>query len=325
MSITTPTPEPTPDDVARGLAEFERHLAEQVPALPAALPALPVDSDGQTKRVQRLRTEVAEAHLLADLQGDDAPLLVDTAKVRKRRKAAREASRLHELGQNPAMRAWQAARMRRLLVAVAMVSLTLALAWSTAGVQAFAAEDAPPWSPAWMFAWLVEPFMSMALLFVVGARAYLATRGQPIVSRPLVRIEGLFLALTFGMNVWPYLPWSLPDGETFKVSGVVLHILGPIIAVAIVIALPIVLGAFATLDHGRGDEGLTGLTYSANAHDPVRAPGPDVAHLIDRARTLIATGELPEAPSAYRLQRVLRCGMDDARAVRDALNHPTTN
>ncbi|MEU7990552.1 hypothetical protein AB0B56_37395 [Streptosporangium canum] len=322
--MTTPTPEPSPDDVARGLAEFERHLAEQVPALPATLPALPMETSGQTKRVQRLRAEVAEAHLLADLQDDAAPLLLDTPKVRKRRKQAREAARLHELGQDPAMRAWQAARMRRLLVAVAMVSLTLALAWSTAGVQAFAAEDAPQWSPAWMFAWLVEPFMSMALLFVVGARAYLATRGQPIISPTLVRIEGLFLALTFGMNVWPYLPWSLPDGETFKVSGVVLHILGPAIAVAIVIALPIVLGAFAALDHGR-DEGLTGLTYSANAHDPVRTPGPDVARLIDRARTLIATGELPEAPSAYRLQRGLRCGMDDARAVRDALNHPTTN
>ncbi|MGJ6968920.1 hypothetical protein ACSDR0_44175 [Streptosporangium sp. G11] len=314
--MTTPTPEPSPDDVARGLAEFERHLAEQVPTLPEALP---VESGGETKRVQRLRAEVAEAHQLAALQGDDAPLLLDTAKVRKRRKQAREAARLHELGQDPAMRAWQAARMRRLLVAVAMVSLTLALAWSTAGVQAFAAEDAPAWSPAWMFAWLVEPFMSMALLFVVGARAYLATRGQPIISRTLVRIEGLFLALTFGMNVWPYLPWSLPQGETFKVSGVVLHILGPTIAVAIVLALPIVLSAFAALDHSQGGGGLTGLTYSANAHDPVRAPGPDVARLIDRARTLIAAGELPELPSAYRLQRALRCGMDDARVVRDAL------
>ncbi|MEU8201522.1 hypothetical protein [Streptosporangium sp. NPDC049046] len=318
MSLTTPTPEPTPDDVARGLAEFERHLAEQIPALPAVLP---VETGGETKRVQRLRAEVAEAHLLADLQDDAAPLLLDTAKVRKRRKAAREAARLHELAQDPAMRAYQAARMRRLLVAAGMVSLSLALAWSTAGVQTFAADGAPAWSPSWVFAWLVEPFMSLALLVVVGARAYLGTHGQPIHSPTLVRIEWLFLALTLGMNAWPYLPGV---AETFSVSRLVLHILGPIVAVAIVTALPIILAAFTGLDHGDAGR-LTGLTYSANAHDPVRAPGPDVAHLIDRARTLIATGELPEVPSAYRLQRALRCGMDDARAVRDALNHPTTN
>ncbi|MFC7646590.1 hypothetical protein ACFQX6_43045 [Streptosporangium lutulentum] len=324
MSTATPTPEPTPEDISRGLAELERHLDQQAPPLPALPAARPVETGGETKRVQRLRAEVAEAHLLADLQDDTAPLLLDTAKVRKRRKAAREAARLHELAQDPAMRAYQAARMRRLLVTAGMVSLSLALAWSTAGVQTFAADGAAAWSPSWVFAWLVEPFMSLALLVVVGARAYLATHGQPIHSPTLVRIEWLFLALTLGMNAWPYLPWSLPTGETFSFSRLVLHVLGPIVAVAIVTALPIILAAFTGLDHN--DTGrLTGLTYSANAHDPVRAPGPDLVRLIDRARTLIATGELPEAPSAYRLQRVLRCGMDDARAVRDALNHPTAN
>ncbi|WP_156056316.1 conjugal transfer protein TraI [Streptosporangium roseum] len=315
MTNTTPTPEPSPDDVARGLAELERHLTEQAPPAPAHPAAPPVVTGGETKRVRRLRAEVTEAHHLAALQDDDAPLLLDTPKVRKRRKAAREASRLHELAQDPAMRAWQAARMLRLLVAVAMVSLTLALAWSTAGVQHFAAEGAALWSPSWVFAWLVEPFMSMALLFVVGARAYLATRGQPIVSRTLVRIEGVFLALTFGMNVWPYLPWSLPEGKAFTVSGIVLHILGPSIAVAIVLALPIVLGAFAGLDHERPTGAPTGPTYWANA-----APGgPDIAALAARVHDLIDAGELPEAPSATRIQRTLRCGMDTARAVRDEL------
>ncbi|MEU7985286.1 hypothetical protein AB0B56_10520 [Streptosporangium canum] len=315
MTNTTPTPEPSPDEVARGLAELERHLTEQAPPAPAHPAAPPVVAGGETKRVRQLRAEVTEAHLLADLQDDDAPLMLDTPKVRKRRKAAREASRLHELAQDPAMRAWQAARMLRLLVSVAMISLTLALAWSTAGVQHFASEGAAAWSPSWVFAWLVEPFMSMALLFVVGARAYLATRGQPIVSRTLVRIEGVFLALTFGMNVWPYLPWSLPEGKAFTVSGIVLHILGPSIAVAIVIALPIVLGAFAGLDHERSTAAPTGPTYWTNA-----APGgADIAALADRVRDLIDAGKLPEAPSATRIQRTLRCGMDTARAVRDAL------
>ncbi|MEU7895569.1 hypothetical protein AB0B45_22280 [Nonomuraea sp. NPDC049152] len=306
-----PIPEPTPEEVARGLAELERHVASQAPAAPA-----PAESPGATRRVLRLRAEVAEAHQLADLQADDTPLMLDTPKVRKRRKAAQEAARLHALAQDPQMRAWQAARMRRLLVTAALVSLTLALAWSTAGVQAFAADGAKPWSPSWVFAWLVEPFMSLALLVVVGARAYMGTRGQPLNNPILTRIEWLFLGLTLGMNAWPYTPWGLPDGTPFTVSRLVLHILGPIVAVAIVTALPIILAAFANLDHGSRAT-LTGLTYGANT-------GVSTA-LIERARTLIASGELPAEPSAYRLQRTLGCAMDDARAVRDALrNDPTT-
>ncbi|MFF4198269.1 hypothetical protein [Nonomuraea sp. NPDC001831] len=271
---------------------------------------------GDTKRVRRLRAEVAEARALATLQDDDTPLLLDTPRVRKRRKKAHEAARLHLLGQDPAMRAWQAARMRRLLVTAAMVALTLALAWSTAGVQHFAADGAKAWSPGWIFAWLVEPFMSLALLVVVGARAYLGTRGQPLNDPKLIRIEYQFLGLTLGMNAWPYLPWTDDD---FTFSRLVLHTLGPVVAVAIVAALPIILAAFSRLDHAHAGGGLTGLTYSANTDDRVRRTAAEVAPLIERAQILITAGTLPANPSAYKLQRALRCGMDDARTVRDAL------
>ncbi|GIH93913.1 hypothetical protein ACFFMN_15820 [Planobispora siamensis] len=304
MSVTTPTPEPTPEDVSRGLAALEHLLAEEAARRASRPPVIP----GETRRVRQLRAEVAEAHALADLQDDDTPLLLDTPKVRKRRKAAHEAARLHALAQDPTMRAWQAARMRRLLVTAALVSLTLALAWSTAGVQAFAADDAPAWSPAWVFAWLVEPFLSLALLVIVGARAYTATRGQPITVPALIRIEWLFLALTVGMNAWPYLPLM---AEHFSFSRLVLHILGPIVAVAIVTALPIILAAFTGLDHGA----LTDPAYRANT-----GPGrTDITTLTAHAQRLIDDGALPAAPSANRIQRTLRCGMDSARAVRDAL------
>ncbi|WP_165964660.1 conjugal transfer protein TraI, partial [Actinomadura sp. KC216] len=289
----------------------------------------PEEPAGQTRRVRRLAGEVAEAHHLAELQDDDTPLVLDSDRVRKRRKKAYEASRLHQLGQDPAMRAWQAARMRRLLVTAGMVALTLALAWSTAGVQAFAAGDAKAWTPGWVFAWLVEPFMSLALLTVVGAKAYLGTRGQPIKSSKLDRIEYGFLGLTLTMNAWPYLPGV---ADTFEVSRLVLHILGPIVAVAVVTALPIILEAFARLDHRpAGAAGVTGPltapTYSANAGADRPAGNPpgngvdrvDVAALTDRARLLIASGDLPAAPSANALRQALRCGMDTARHVRDEL------
>src|SRR5690606_26303819 len=105
------------------------------------------------------------------------------------------------------------------------------------------------WSPSWIVAWLVEPFLSLALLVVVGAKAYMGTRGQPIGSKTLNRLEMLFLALTLGMNAWPHMPWSV---EEFSLARLVLHVLGPIVAVAITMALPIILDAFARLNHGGG-------------------------------------------------------------------------
>nr|WP_055506807.1 hypothetical protein [Nonomuraea pusilla] len=314
MSVASP--EPHPEDVSRGLAALERHLADVAPVRPR--PAL-AEHGGETRRVRRLRAEVAEAHLLAGLQEDDTPLLVDTRRVRRRRKAAQEAARLHTLGQDPVMRAWQAARVRRLLVTAALVSLALALAWSTAGVQVFAADGAAPWTPGWLFAWLVEPFMSLALLVVVGARAYLSTRGRPLSDRRLVRVERLFLGLTLGMNAWPYLPGV---AEAFSLSRLVLHLLGPIVAVAVVISLPIILAGFAGLDHTRAGTPGTGASYRPNGPDQYTPDSTSLAALTARARRLIAAGELPPDPGADKIRRALRCGMDTARAVRDALAGP---
>ncbi|MET9241068.1 hypothetical protein [Nonomuraea sp. NPDC003709] len=298
-----PSHEPTPEEMASALADLEA-LANQS-SVTVSPPRPP--TTGETKRVRKLRAEVAEAHLLADLQDDDAPLLLDTPKVRKRRKAAQQASRLHALAQDPEMRAWQAARMRRLLVTAALVSLTLALAWSTAGVQHFAADGAAPWSPAWIFAWLVEPFLSLALLVVVGARAYLGTRGQPLDDPKLVRIEWLFLALTLAMNAWPYLPLVAAD---FSLSRLVLHVLGPIVAVAVVTALPLILAAFSGLDHGSSGT-PTSPSYRVNAAT--------LDKLTIQARRLISTGQLSVDSGADKFRRALGCGMDTARAVRDAL------
>ncbi|HEX5543605.1 MAG TPA: hypothetical protein VFX60_18980 [Micromonospora sp.] len=318
MTIQIPTA-PEPDETGAGIDAIERYLAD---VAPAATALQLVDEQerghlptGETRRVRQLRAEVAEAHLLAQLQGDDTPLLLDSPRVRKRRRAAYEAARLHQLAQDPVMRAYQAARFRRVLVVAALVSLALALAWSTAGVQVFAADGAEPWSPAWVSAWLVEPFLSLALLVVVGARAYMGTRGQPIQSRTLRRIEWLFLGLTLGMNAWPHLPWVAAE---FSLSRLVLHLLGPVVAVAIVTALPIILAAFAGLDHGPLTGGLTGPSYRENTAGNFPTRG-DVGALTARARHLIASGELPAEPSANALQKTLRCGMDTARQVRDEI------
>lgn len=311
----TPISTPDPDDAAALVSEAEAFLATQAPATVPNVTGPAVA--GETRRVRRLRAEVDEAHLLADLQDDDTPVRLDTPRVRRRRKAAHEAARLHQLAQDPTMRAWQAARMRRLIVVAAMVSLTLALGWSTAGVQVFAAESAPAWSARWLFAWFVEPFMSLALLTVVGAKAYMGTRGQPIESKTLTRIEGLFLTLTLGMNAWPHLPGVV---ARFKLSGLVLHVLGPVVAVAIVTALPIILEAFARLDHStRPAPADQQRDRAGDTAGEAPARGRSLAEHRAELHRLIDAGELPTAPSAEKIRKALGCRREVAARLRDEI------
>lgn len=284
-------------EFSTGLTALEKHLAD-IAAQPTAPPPPPPPPEpstpdeiadtgpatatvagplrrrpGWTRRVRRRVAEHDEAHRLLTLEADTAPFEVTSDKVRTRRKAVMEAAALSELDRDPRVLAFRDARMLRLILRMAMVSLVLALAWSTAGVQDFAAEGAPMWSPRWVFAWLAEPFCSLALLMVVGARAYLTTRGHRLEDRSLDRAEWVFLGLTLGMNAWPHLPGVAAE---FTVSGLVLHLLGPIVATAVVRALPRLVAAFRllALDLTPGDpaaassgpEGGGGPKETATAH-----------------------------------------------------------
>jgi hypothetical protein len=296
----------------------------------------------RSRRVRRLHAEVTQAHALLGLQADDAPLRVDSGRVRRRRRAVLDAARLHQLAQDPAAQAWRAARWRRVLTTAALTALVLALGWSTAGVQHFAASGAPAGSAAWWLAWLVEPLISLALLSVVGAKAYFASRGHPLNHRVLRRVERGFLAITVTMNVWPYLPWV---AHPFAFAGLFVHAIGPVVAVSVVAALPVIWQQFVELGYdpttrlpvaptGSPYRGPTAPEYRANPTGPypaavaptdfpVGATGQLVVdpELVARAATLIRAGHLPARPSATQLRAALGCGTGSARRVRDALAH----
>ncbi|MFJ8912338.1 conjugal transfer protein TraI [Amycolatopsis sp. NPDC102389] len=289
-------------EFSAGLAALEKHLADVAaqpaetapppgPPAPDEVPdsgpatsevAGPVRRPVRTRRVQRRIAEHAEAHQLLTLEHDDAPFEVTSDKVRARRKAVVEAARLWRLDRDPRVLAYRDARMVKLVTRLALVSLVLALAWSTAGVQVFAAEGAAKWSPQWWFAWLVEPFCSLALLMVVGGKAYLATRGHEVVDKGLDRAEWVFLSLTLGMNAWPHLPGIAAE---FTVSSLVLHILGPIVAMAVVRALPRLLAAFRGL--------------ALDLDDPP-ATDPDSGSDTAAATAVTATEQATERPAAVR-------------------------
>ncbi|MEV0382916.1 hypothetical protein [Nonomuraea sp. NPDC050643] len=339
MNTTSPPNEPnepTPEEVARGLARLEA-LAQPEP--PAALPALPEEDEpyddedeeyaplvplpgGETKRVQKLRADVAEAHLLAELQEDEIPFTLDTKKVDKLRRRTWEAARLHELAQHPAAIAYRDAKVRRITTSMTMVAVGIALGVSSIGVQASVVKalDLTRDDLGWWASYGVEAVLSLPLLAAVGVQAYSAIRGR-VVDRKSAEGKRLFwtelalLALTLVLNCWPAFVWP------FSLLDLIVHSLGPVAAVIAVWVLPTLWKVLADLPVPvivrPSSTGGTGGKYRGNAKIQY-PPGtssvqPDPAVLAVKIRELIQAGELPRTPASTRSAR--RCG---ARPTRPA-------
>jgi len=323
MSLLTPLPKPNDENLERAVADVVKYVAAQAPPTSTAAPtSLPPT----TKRVRDLRAEVDEAKALLELQADTAPLLVDTDRVRRSLKRAAEAARLRALAQDSAARAWQAARVRLVFTVVALVALIGALGWSTTGVHHTLTRSMTERDAAWWCAWAVEPVISAVLLVVVGARAFLATRNRMLRHRHLTVVEYGALVVTLTLNVWPYLPWVSVPWERFDPMQLLAHTIGPLVAVSVVAVLPVIWSAFADLDHGLlvgPTDTLTSPKYRVNTPTTATAQhgatSDRMALLVDRARRMITTEQLPADPSATRLREALGCGTDAAREVRDAL------
>lgn len=353
-ALPAPMPDPTPGEVARGLAALEAYLAEAAPApitpvaetvaedSPEAADASEIsdattettttETMGETRRVRAVLREVAEAERLLDLQANPAPLLVDTPRVRRRRIRAAEAARLYALDQDPAVLAYRDQRIRRISTVMAMTAAGIALTASSIGVQHSVARalELPENTAGWWAAFLVEPALSLPLLAAVAVQAYSAIRGRVVdrkspEGKRLFRTEALLLGLTLLLNCWPALS-GLLSGE---VLPLLVHALGPVAAVTAVWTLPTLWAVLAALPMPpltAPTPGLTAPEYRANAAADTPVAGAGVGRAVGaldahraRLRELIASGELPPTPGADRIRRALGCGMDTARQLRDEL------
>jgi hypothetical protein len=316
----TVTPD-LPDDMPEfDLDGIERYLAAHAPPALSVNPSTrdEVPDAGRTRRVRRLATKVAEAHHLVALQGATVLITAHTPRVLRTIHRGAEAVKLVQLRQNPAFAALATVRARRFVTTAGFTALIIALGWSTAGVQAFAAEGAARFSAAWWFAWAVEPFVSLGLLTVVITRAFLASRGQPVTALTVRRVEWLFLSMTLLMNTWLYLPGV---AHPFQFGQLIIHALGPIVAVCVVTVLPLLWSAIDQVP-------TPSSSGRPSAHDRMGIAGPpDIrAHerlvaAIARTEQLIREGQLPTQPSASQIQKTLGGAMGTARAVRDALRN----
>ncbi|MFB9906284.1 hypothetical protein [Allokutzneria oryzae] len=325
------SPTPEPEDGRLMADEVEAWLAAHTPTVEPeqARSVMPKprggrQADGHTRDVADLAAELAEARRVHELLAEGDPRLsVPTPRVLRAQRAAHEALLLRQAAQSPALLALRDARVRLWTTVLAMTSALFGLAWSASGVRdsVMTALGIKPGEAGAWFAWAVEPSLSLTLLATVGVQAYAAMRGRPVdpasaAGKTLRRTETIALGLILALVCWPAFAGLF---KHFEVLPLLVHALGPIAAVVGVRTLPAlwsILGCLPT----PGTAGATPPPTALRTGQTAPAVSAVVAQLVADARGLIAAGQLPAQPSATRLQKVLRCGMDDARAVRDELS-----
>jgi len=302
----------------------------------AAQEADEVAEQGRTRTVAQRERELAEARRLVALQEQDVTAEVDTKKVRKARQHGVQARKLHALRQRPEAVALRDARVRLVTTLMAMFAAVAALGWSTASVQQTAAHGAPAGTAAYALAFLVEPLISVGLLATIGVQAYAAMRGHVVDTdaepgATLHRTQIWLLVLTVTLNTWPYLAPLWGPGE-FDLIQVVVHLVGPIVAVRMIHSLPAMWAVLEGLplpaQAGPRPTASAGVTPPACSENAAAGEAAEETSSKDRKRfeqirdelaELIAAGRWNRNVSVPEIRKYFGCGVDVARDVRDAL------
>ncbi len=298
--------QPEPSAAGEGPADQQRERSTEVEAVPAAGPVELADV-GRTERVRRVEAEVAEREELAELYGQYAATHVPSKKTVEMRESSRNAEAQRAERANPARMALRDGRAQLVITLLGLVAAVAALGWSTANVHTTAAWDQEPYSVGWWLAWGVEPLISAALLTVMGAVAYLATRQVQVSSRWVTAAQWVPLGYTLVLNCWPSLPPALlahPAAEFLR--GLVVHSVGPVVVVLLVHALPQLWAAFIDLHrHASSDTSEQPGDQDKPASDGDAVIDPDkAAELLALVRPAVDRGEA--AASASGLARYLR-------------------
>lgn len=313
-------PEPVPGEGS------QRSDPEEPSGQPAASEQVgePVAA-GRTERVQALEREVAEREELAELYEQYAATHVPSKTALAMREESRDAEAKRAEKANPARMALRDSRAQTVTNLVGLIAAVIALGWSTANVQHTAAMHTTG-SAAWWLAWGVEPLISAALLTVMGARAYLATRGVTVTSRWVTAAQWVPLGYTVTLNCWTSLPsQALTNPAVEFLRGLVVHSVGPVVVVLLVHALPVLWAEFIRL-HARESGEVP------NRSEQERSSDSEIDE--DRARALLAivrpaveAGQCSTGVSkigSYLRGQGYRAGVPMCQWIRDALKREKT-
>lgn len=193
----------------------------------------------------------------------------ETRRVARLREQIAEATRLRGLVRNPDLVAVEIERRRRRTLTELWLFLALGLAFTTAGVQKFLAGDTTPADPLWWAAWCVEPMFAGLLIVILNFEAVILSHGIDPDHPWWTRLKQVLLASTLFMNVIPQLVPLLDGLQWFNPGSALVHAIIPVIVYALAEVIPVI--------QARAREAVLNSYAEADRHDPgpVSEPAPE--------------------------------------------------
>ena len=208
----------------------------------------------------------------ADEVSSEGTATGETRRVSKLRDQIAEATRLRGLVRNPDLRAVEIERHRRRTLAGLWFFLALGLCYTTTGVQQFLAGPATSADPAWWAAWTVEPMFAGLLIMLLNFEALILSYDIDPDHPWWRRLKRILLASTLGMNVIPQLAPLVGLGGTFNPASALVHALIPLIVYGLAEVIPVIQARARQAIHHVHTQ--TEITASASPTPPEPEPQP---------------------------------------------------
>ena len=191
-------------------------------------------------RIRPRRNAQPAGEVPAEQASSGAAATGETRRVSKLRDQIAEATRLRGLVRNPDLRAVEIERHRRRTLAGLWFFLALGLCYTTTGVQQFLAGSATSADPAWWAAWTVEPMFAGLLIMLLNFEALILSYDIDPDHPWWTRLKRILLASTLGMNVIPQLAPLVGLGGTFNPASALVHALIPLIVYGLAEVIPVI-------------------------------------------------------------------------------------
>ncbi|SDY71744.1 hypothetical protein SAMN05216215_103358 [Saccharopolyspora shandongensis] len=234
----------------------------------------------------------------------------ETRRVGKLRAQIAEATRLRGLVRNPDLTAVEIERHRRRTLIGLWFFLALGLVFTTAGVQRFLAGNATPADPIWWAAWTVEPMFAGLLIVLLNFEALILSHGIDLEHAWWTRLKQVLLAATLFMNVIPQLVPLVTNWTEFNPGSALVHAIIPVIVYGLAEVIPVIqararqaiLNGYAEADRHQPDP------EPAPPATPEATPKPDSEPTPAPKPEPLATAEQPVAPEPPAVVKTVQRG-----------------
>ncbi|MBP2474019.1 hypothetical protein JOF53_002891 [Crossiella equi] len=254
---------------------------------------------------------------LVDAEGSPG----ETRRVRKLRDQLAESGQLHALTSDPHLNAVRIERLRASVTGGMWFFLGVGLAFTTTGVHSFLAGHLTAADPLWWGAWLAEPALAGILITLLRWESEMLSRGVSVADKPVRRLKSLLLLSTLVMNVWSAV---FPATGTVSGGNLVLHVVIPAVVYLVAEVMPVIQRSCTQAKERATADALAAAPPAPTPAEPAAvtaAPAPQPPQVSTPPAAPPATPTPPPA-SAMRLPGHMATALDQLREQARRDNRP---